>query len=59
MWFYQGGEFCNKLVKRFLKINDIDINSTYNKGKSVFAEVSTRILKNKLFKNMRTVSKIV
>ena len=33
-----GGEFYNKLFKRFLKIINIEMYSTYNEGKSVVAE---------------------
>ena len=46
VWVDQGGEFY-KLFKRFLKINNIKMYSTYNKGKSVAAERFTRSLKNK------------
>ena len=46
----QGGEFHNNLFKRFLKINNIDMYSTYNEGKSVVAERFIRTLKNKIFK---------
>ena len=37
IWVDQGGEFYNNLFKWFLKINDIKMYSTYNKGKSVVA----------------------
>ena len=50
-WFY------NKLFKRFLKINGIEMYSIYNEGKSVVAERLIRVLKNKLFKHMTAVSK--
>ena len=46
VWVNQGGEFY-KLFKRFLKINNIKMYSTYNKGKSVAAERFIRSLKNK------------
>ena len=46
VWVDQGGEFY-KLFKRFLKINNIKMYSTYNKGKSVAAERFIRSLKNK------------
>ena len=55
----QGAEFDNKLFKRFLKINNIEIYSTYNEGKSVVAERLIRTLKSKIFKHMTAVSKIV
>ena len=53
----QGGEFYNKLFKRFLKINNIEMCSTYNEEKSVVAERFNRTLKNKIFKYKRAVSK--
>ena len=46
VWVDQGGEFY-KLFKRFLKVNNIKMYSTYNKGKSVVAERFIRSLKNK------------
>ena len=55
----QGGEFHNNLFKRFLKINNIDMYSTYNEGKSVVAKRFIRTLKNKIFKHMTVVSKNV
>ena len=53
----QGVEFYNNLFKRFLKINSIEMYSTYNEGKYVVAEKFIRTLKNKIFKHMTTVSK--
>ena len=38
IWTDQFGEFYNKLFKRFLKINNTEMDSTYNEGKSVVAE---------------------
>ena len=35
----QGGEFYNKLFKRFLKVNNIEMYSTYNEEKSVVANI--------------------
>ena len=55
----QCGEFYNKFFKRFLKKNNIEIYSTYNKGKSIVAERFIRTLKNKIFKHMAAVSKNV
>ena len=58
VWVDQGGEFYNKLFKRFLKINNIEMYSTYNKGKSIDAETIIRALKTRflstwqLFHNM-------
>ena len=33
IWVDQGGEFDNNLCKSFLKINNIEMHSTYNEGK--------------------------
>ena len=38
IWVDQGSEFYNKSFKDFLKINNIEMYSTYNEGKSVVAE---------------------
>ena len=55
----QGSKFYNELLKRFLKINNIEMYSTYNEGKSVVAERFIRTLKNKIFKHMAAVSRNV
>ena len=59
IWIDQGGEFYNKLFKRFLKINNTEMYSTYNEVKSVVAERFIRTLKNKICKHMTAVSKNV
>ena len=59
IWVDQGSEFYNKSFKDFLKINNIEMYSTYNEGKSVLAERFIRTLKNKIFKHMTAVSKNV
>ena len=38
IWVDQGGEFYNKFLKKFLKINSIEMYPTYNEGKSFIAE---------------------
>ena len=38
IWVDQGGEFYDKLFKRFLKINNIEMYLTYNERKSIVAE---------------------
>ena len=38
IWVDQGCEFYNQSSKGFLKINNIEMYSTYNEGKSVVAE---------------------
>ena len=45
----QGSEFYNNTFNDFLKINKIEMYSTYNDGKSVVAERFVRTLKNKTF----------
>ena len=42
----QGSEFYNKLFKRFLKINNIAMYSTYTEEKSIVAERFIRTLEN-------------
>ena len=59
MWVDQGIEFYNKSFKDFLKINNIEMYSTYSEGKSVVAERFIRTLKNKIFKHMTAISKNV
>ena len=57
IWIDHGGEFYNKLFKRFLKINNIEMYSVYNEEKSVIAERFIRAFKNNIFKHMAAVSK--
>ena len=59
IWIDQGGEFYNNIFKRFLRINNNEMYSTYNKEKSVLAERFVRTLKGKIFKHMTAVSKNV
>ena len=58
-WVDQGSEFYNNSFKDFLKINNIEMYSTYNEGKSFVAERFIRTLKNKIFKHMTAISKNV
>ena len=55
IWVDQGSEFYNNTFKDFLKINNIEMYSTYSEGKSVVAERFIRTLKNKIFKHMTDV----
>ena len=55
IWFDQGAEFYNNLFKRFSKINNIEIYSTYNEGKYVVAKRFLRSLINKILKHMTAV----
>ena len=59
IWVDQGSEFYNNSFKDFVKINNIEMYSTYNEGKFVVAERFIRTLKNKIFKHMTTISKNV
>ena len=38
IWVVQGSEFYNKSFTDFLKINNTEMYSTFNEGKSVIAE---------------------
>ena len=49
IWVDQGSKFYNNSFKDFLKINDIEVYSTYNEGKSFVAERFIKMLKNKIF----------
>ena len=59
IWVDQGSEFYNNSFKDFLKINNIEMYSTYNEGKSVVAERFIRTLEKKIFKYMTAASKNV
>ena len=55
----KGGELYNKSMKPWLLVNNIEMYSMHNKGKSVVAESFIRILKGKIYKYMTSVSKNV
>ena len=57
IWVDQGSEFYNNSFKDFLKMNKIEMYSTFNEGKSVVAERFIRTLKNKFFKHMTAIWK--
>ena len=57
IWVDQGSEFYNKSFKDFLKMNNIEMYSTFNEGKSVVAERFIRTLKNKIFEHMTAILK--
>ena len=48
VWVDESGEFYNDLnnLKMFLKINNIEMYSTYNEGRYVVSERFIRTLKN-------------
>ena len=51
--------FTIKMAKKWLKDNDIIMDSIHNEGKSVVAERFIRTLKNKIYKHMTAISKNV
>ena len=57
IWTDQGSEFYNNSFKDFLKMNNIEMYSTFNEGKSVVAERFIKTSKNKIFKHMTAISK--
>ena len=46
-------------MKSWLEQNAIEMNSTHNEGKSVITERFIRILKNKIYKYITSISKNV
>ena len=59
IWVDQGSEFQNESFKDFLKMNNTEMYSTFNEGKSVIAQRFIRTLKNKIYKHMTAISKNV
>ena len=59
IWVDQGSKFYNQSFKDFLKINNVEMFSTFNERKSVVAERFNRTLKNKISKHMTAISKNV
>ena len=59
IWVDHGSEFYNNKFKSFLKKIYIEMYSTYNEGKSVFAEIFIKTLKNKIYKRMSTIGRNV
>ena len=55
----KGSEFYNRSMKLWLGKNDIEIYSTHNEGKFVFAERFIKTLKIETYKYMNSVSKNV
>ena len=56
---WSGSGFYNNSFKDFLKIDNIEMYSTYNEGKSVVAERFIKTLQNKIFKHTTAISKNV
>ena len=55
IWVDKGSEFYDRSVKSWLEINDIEMYSTHNEGKSVVVERFIRTLKNKIYKYMTLI----
>ena len=53
----ERSQFYNRSIKSWLQDHDKEMYSTHNEGKSVVAERFTRILKNKIYKYVTSVSK--
>ena len=58
IWVDQGSESYYNSFKDFLKINNVEMYSTFNEGKYVVAERCIRTLKNKIFKHMTAIQKL-
>ena len=59
IWVDEGEEFYNNLFKMILKKNNTEMYSTHSKWKSVVAERFIRTLRNKIFKHVTAISKIL
>ena len=59
IWVDKGSESYSNYFKKWLQDNNIVMYSTHNEEKSVLAERFIRILKNKIYKYMTSVSKNV
>ena len=59
IWVDKGSEFYNRSMKSWLEKNAIEMYSAHNEGKSVVAERFIKILKNKFYKYVTSVSENV
>ena len=59
IWVDKCSQFCNNSVKKRLQDIDIAMYSTHNEGKSAVAERFIRTIKNKIYKDMTSISKNV
>ena len=57
IWVDKSGEFDNRSMKLWLEENAIEMYSTHNERKSVVTKRFIRILKNKIYKYMTSLSK--
>ena len=59
MWVDKGGEIYNNSFKKWLQDNNLVMYSTHNERESVVAARFIRVLKNKIYKYMTSISKNV
>ena len=59
IWVDKGSEFYSSSFENWLQVNDIEMYSTHNEGKSVVAERFIKTLKNKIYKYVTSISKNV
>ena len=52
IWVDKGSEFCNRSMKSWLKINDIEMYPTHNEEKYAVIERFIKNLQNKIYKYM-------
>ena len=57
IWLDKGSKFYNRPMKSWFHDNDTEMSSTHNEGKSVVSGRFIRTLKNKIYKNMTSISK--
>ena len=58
IWVDKGSEFYNSLMKSWLEKNDIEMYSIHNERKYVVAKSVIRILNNKIYTYMTSISKM-
>ena len=59
IWVDKGSEFYNTSFKKWLRDNDIVMNSSRNEGKYVAAERFIKTLKSRIYKYVTSISKNV
>ena len=58
IWVDQNGGFYNKFSKRFLKINNIEMYSTYIERKSAVAESFIRTVESKILSKWQVLQRM-
>ena len=59
IWLEKDSEYYNRSMKSWLQDNHLEIYSTHNEGKSVFAERFIETLKKKFYKHHCNIAKCV